>query len=469
MKPMSLRIKLTFAFLAIALFSFALVGVFANFILGDQFESYAVDRLGRTLEGVVRQIAQIYARAGNAWDTMDLEDAGMDLLGEGLILRVEDAGGAVVWDAREHNNGMCMRMLENMARNMQSYRSGFEGGYVETRHPVEAGGKSAGTVYIGYYGPYFYSDADLQFLSGLNRLLLIAAGISLLACVLLGAYLAKLLAHPIADTIRATGRIAAGDYAGRIPQNSGTKEIVALTGSINSLAESLEEQARLRKRLTADVAHELRTPLATLQSHVEAMIDGVWEADAERLGSCREEILRLSKLVDELGALSRYDAEHLALDFERFDLAALARRVVTGFEAALRQKGVACELEGGDVYLFADRDKLGQVLVNLVSNALKFTPEGGRIGITVFGTHGEAAFTVWDTGAGIPEKDLPYIFERFYRADASRCRETGGSGIGLTIAEAIVKAHGGRIGVKSAVGRGSEFTVTLPADRPVSE
>ena len=96
MKPMSLRIKLTFAFLAIALFSFALVGVFANFILGDQFESYAVDRLGRTLEGVVRQIAQIYARAGNAWDTMDLEDAGMDLLGEGLILRVEDAGGAVV-------------------------------------------------------------------------------------------------------------------------------------------------------------------------------------------------------------------------------------------------------------------------------------------------------------------------------------------------------------------------------------
>ncbi|HWQ58003.1 MAG TPA: ATP-binding protein [Clostridia bacterium] len=466
MKTMNLKSKLTIAFLTVALFSLALVGVLANFIFGRQFERYAVGRLNRTIEQAVDQISLIYTRSSNAWDAMSLEEAGMHMLSEGLILRVTDAQGDVVWDAQEHNNGMCLNILENMAENMRAYDSGFQGGYEETQRPVTVGEQNAGTIAIGYYGPYFYSDADLQLLAGFNRLLLAATGVSMLACLLLGAYLARLLSRPIADAIRATARIAAGDYAGRVPAHSNTREIVALTSSINSLAGSLEEQSRLRKRLTADVAHELRTPLATLQSHVEAMIDGVWEADAARLSSCREEILRLGKLVNELGELSRYDGERLALNAERFDLSALARRIVTTFEGALREKGVSCALGGGEVLVYADRDKIGQVVVNLLANALKFTPEGGRIDVETDETDNEAILTVRDTGVGIPEKDLPHIFERFYRADASRSRETGGSGIGLTIAQAIVRAHGGSIAVTSAPGEGSTFTVRLPKQAP---
>jgi signal transduction histidine kinase len=213
------------------------------------------------------------------------------------------------------------------------------------------------------------------------------------------------------------------------------------------------------------VAHELRTPLASLQSAVEAMLDGVWDANEEHLNSCREEVLRLSRLVDELGTLSRYDGAPLSMDYVRFELRELVQRVSAGLEPSFRQKGVAFQIEGGEVWLSADRGKLTQVLLNLLSNALKFTPEGGTITVSMNETEQTAAFTVSDTGDGIAPEDLPYIFERFYRADPSRSRATGGSGIGLSIVEAIVKAHGGTVSVSSVPGEGSTFTVTLPKQR----
>ena len=459
---MRLRKKLTLAFLLLTLFTFVLITVFANFILGKQFETYTLGKLNSTIDDTVEQLKQLYARSGNKWSALSLEEVGMDLLSEGFILRVRDGAGSVVWDAQEHNNGMCMLILENMAKNMQAYHGGFDGGYEEKQREVVLEGKTAGTVFIGYYGPYFYSDADIQFLDGLNRFLLIAAGVSLALCLLLGAYLAKLIAGPIAAVIGATGKIAAGDYSNRIPANSSTAEIIELTGSVNSLADSLEEQARLRKRLTADVAHELRTPLTALQGHVEAMIDGVWEPDAKRLSVCREEILRLAKLVDELGTLSRYDGEHLKLNREPIDLMALSARIGASFEEAFRQKRIEYALSDANVTIDADGDKVSQILVNLLANALKFTPEGGRIALEVGETEHDAMLTVRDTGCGIPAADLPYIFERFYRADASRSRQSGGAGVGLTIALAIARAHGGDIRVESAPGAGSAFTVTLP-------
>jgi heavy metal sensor kinase len=461
MKPMRLRTKLSLAFLLIALFSFALIGLFANGLLGRQFERYTLDKLDRTIESTVSQVTELYSPSDDAWNAMALDTAGMSLLTNGLILRVTDESGAVVWDARTHNNGMCMLILQNMAQNMQSYQSNFQGGYEEQSFSAVVNGKTVGTVVVGYYGPFYYSDADLQFLGELNRLLLLAAAISLVACLLLGAYLARRLTRPMEHMIRASNQIAAGDYGARIAPSS-TTEIDALAHSVNQLATSLEAQSTLRKRLTADVAHELRTPLASLQSAVEAMLDGVWDANEEHLTSCREEVLRLSRLVDELGMLSRYDGAPLSMEYELLELSELVRRVSAGLEPSFRQKGVLFQIEGGEVWLSADRGKLTQVLLNLLSNALKFTPEGGTITVSMNETEQTAAFTVSDTGDGIAPEDLPYIFERFYRADPSRSRATGGSGIGLSIVEAIVKAHGGTVSVSSVPGEGSAFTVTLP-------
>lgn len=463
MKPMRLRTKLSLAFLLIALFSFALIGLFANGLLGRQFERYTLDKLDRTIESTVSQVTELYSPSDGVWNTMALDTAGIALLTNGLLLRVMDESGAVVWDARTHNNGMCMLILQNMAQNMQSYQSNFQGGYEEQSFPAVVNGKTVGTVVVGYYGPFYYSDADLQFLGELNRLLLLAAAISLVACLLLGAYLARRITRPMEHMIRASNQIASGDYGARIPPSS-TTEIDALAHSVNQLATSLEAQSALRKRLTADVAHELRTPLASLQSAVEAMLDGVWDANEEHLNSCREEVLRLSRLVDELGTLSRYDGAPLTMEYEHLELSELVRRVSAGLEPSFRQKGVTFQLEGGEVWLSADRGKLSQVLVNLLSNALKFTPEGGSITVSLDETEQAAAFTVSDTGDGIAPEDLPYIFEQFYRADPSRSRATGGSGIGLSIVEAIVKAHGGTISVSSVPGEGSAFTVTLPKE-----
>ncbi len=461
MKQPTLRYKLTASFLLIALFSLALVGLFANLFLGRQFERYTREKMQQTIDTTVTQVVSLYARDGR-WDISRLDETGMNLLTDGLILRVEDTSGLVLWDARVHNNGMCMRILENMAQNMQSYQANFQGGYEEQTFPAEVGGQTVGSVTVGYYGPYYFSDADLQFLMTLNRLLLIAGAISLGACILLGAYLAQRLSKPISRVIAAAEKISAGNLSERLTADETTAELTALSRSVNSLAASLEQQDALRKRLTADVAHELRTPLTTLQSTVEAMLDGVWEPNEAHLLSCRDEILRLGKLVEELGALSRYEAETLVLQRESFDLLPLSQKILTQFEQQAKKSGVTLSVSGGETVVFADRDKIGQVLVNLLHNALKFTPSGGSILVSLAREDGVASMRVSDTGCGISQEHLPYIFERFYRADASRSRETGGSGIGLAIAQAIARAHGGEICATSVVGEGSAFTLTLP-------
>ena len=461
MKKMSLRSKLSLAFMLFALVLFVLIIVFANFIMEKQFEAYTVSKLEKTIQDTVSLIESRFENA-EVSNASAIEDIGVGALSGGLMLRVTSADGTEIWDAWEHNNGFCSEMLAHMAMNMESYDSSFQGAYQEEAYPIVINGQTVGSVVVGYYGPYFYSDTDIQFLNGLNEFLLIAAAVSLLVCLLLGTFMAKRLTQPIASVIDTAGRIAKGDLASRITTQSTTREIAELTDSVNSMAQELSDQELLRKRLTADVAHELRTPLATLQSHMEAMIDGVWEPEPKRLVSCHEEILRLSKLVGELQTLSHYDCENLELHKERFDLSELIKRILLNVESQFQTKGIALELVGSEIWVEADKDKISQVLVNLISNALKYTPQGGNVRIEASEVSDEVTVSVSDTGIGIPESDLPYIFERFYRTDKSRSRATGGAGIGLTIAKSIVEAHGGKIHVKSKTNRGSAFTVSLP-------
>ncbi len=206
--------------------------------------------------------------------------------------------------------------------------------------------KQVGTITAGYYGPYYFNDADLQFLNALNRILLIAGAVSLGVCVLLGTYLARRRSKPISDVIAATGKIVEGNYSERVTFEENTAELIALSHSVNSLAASLESQEPLRKRLTADVAHELRTPLTTLLSTVETMLGGVWAADDTRLNSLREEIFRLNKLVDELSTLSKYESESLKPNTEVFDPGELCTQIAQNFEGIARQKGVSLTISG---------------------------------------------------------------------------------------------------------------------------
>jgi signal transduction histidine kinase len=231
---------------------------------------------------------------------------------------------------------------------------------------------------------------------------------------------------------------------------------------IRQYTDALKQQELLRKRLTSDVAHELRTPLTAVSSHLEAMIDGLWEVTPARLQSCYEEIGRISGLVADLEQLAKTENENLRLSKTEVDLLELAHTVVNNFETEAAKKKLSVSVDGEKTVIFADKDRLNQVLTNLLSNAIKYTPENGEIQITANNTEKSGIITVADNGIGIPEGDLPFIFERFYRADKSRTRSTGGAGIGLAIAKSIVEAHGGKIEAKSEPGQGSCFTVTLP-------
>ncbi len=405
-------------------------------------------------------IGQQYS--GGTWATAVIENIGVSALADGLIVKVKDLPGNIIWDATTHNNGLCVQMLAHMARNMQSRNSGWKGVYTEKSYPIEQNFKEVGTVDVGYWGPFFFNDTDLAFIDTLNRILIGVSILSLLFSLLLGAAMSKRLTAPISRVIVAAGMIAKGYYGNRITERSNTIEINQLTTTVNDLAETLQKQESLRKRLTADMAHELRTPLATLRSHLEAMIDGVWETDSDRLRNCHEEVLRISRMVGELEKLARYEGENLNLKRTRFDVADATGRIIKNLENEFLTKGVSITFSGEEAFVSADHDKIGQVISNLLTNALKYTPQGGRVDVRVTNTGLEAEILVRDNGIGISEDDLPFIFERFYRVDRSRNRQTGGLGIGLAIAKAIIEAHRGTINVKSKIDEGTEFTVAIP-------
>ncbi len=460
----SLRTKLTAAFLAVTLILFGLISVFTNYILESQFKDYVIAQQELKNTAIVSTISSRYADWGGKWDVPGLEAIGVSALGEGLMIRVMDQEGKVLWDAMIHNSGMCAAIIQNMGQMMQSRDSNFRGGYVEKIYPVSKGGSTFGTIAIGYYGPYAYSANDIKFLDTLNGFMRLAAVISAVLSLMLGIYMAKQLSGPIKTVTKVSRQIAKGNFEDRIKETSTTTEILELAGTINSLAETLEKQEALRKRLTSDVAHELRTPLATLQSHIEAMLDGVWECDAARLTSCHEETQRLSKIVNSLEQLTRYESENLILDKKHFMVTELIRRMANNFETVLKTKNITLELKGADQDIFADEDKISQILVNLIANAIKYTPEGGAITIETARSALEVSITVSDTGIGISPSDLPNIFERFFRVDQSRTHDTGGSGIGLAIVKSLVLAHHGSIEAESEVGKGSSFRIHLPIE-----
>ncbi len=322
--------------------------------------------------------------------------------------------------------------------------------------------KVIGEAIIGVYGPYYLNDTDLTFISTLNKFIGVIGIISLIFSIMLGSLMAKKLSRPIIKAVSSAQLISKGFYTDRLSLKSTTKEIDQLSSAINQLAESLEQQNQLRKRLTSDVSHELRTPLATLQSHLEAMMDGIWEPSKERLGSCHEEIIRINKMVGDLEQLTQIDSDNLMLNKSDFDIVTLLQRTVTNFETEYTLRNITVEVHMNSCILYADPDKITQVLINLFSNALKFTPDGGHIQLSTTQSNQALDIHIIDNGIGISKFEQALIFERLYRTDHSRTRETGGSGIGLAIVKSIVEAHHGQIDLISEIGEGAHFIVSLP-------
>jgi signal transduction histidine kinase len=319
-------------------------------------------------------------------------------------------------------------------------------------------------------------------LTSVNRTLLLIAVVAGLGAVLLILGLSRRILTPVEALTAAVHRMEAGDLSQRVEVTS-RDEIGELARAFNAMADGLARLEELRRNMVTDVAHELRTPLSNIRGYLEALQDGVVEPERRIIDSLHEEAMLLNRLVDDLQELSLAEAGQLKLERHPVALADVVDRAVEAVRPRADAEKITLQVDlPEDLLVDVDPQRVGQVLRNLLDNGLTYMPPGGEIAVTARaacpepggalspveglskgrGSDPWVEVSVRDTGSGIAAEDLPYIFERFYRADKSRSRATGGAGLGLAIAKQLIEAHGGRIEVESEIGQGTQFTFTLP-------
>ena len=298
----------------------------------------------------------------------------------------------------------------------------------------------------------------------------LAAIAALFAAVLASFFISRQVVTPIQQMMKLSHRIAEGEYEERLKipgrlQSDQVDELDQLALSFNQMAEKLEKTENMRRQLIGDVTHELRTPLTAVKGYLEGLMDGVLTAEPDIYQQIHTEINRLQRLVNDLQELSQVESGTFKLEFSLISPASIIETIQRNFEHQFEEKNLQLDLEiEPDLPpITVDKDRIIQVLTNLIGNALQYTPGGGKVSIKINREKANLLFSVTDTGIGISAEQLPNIFNRFYRTDKSRARVSGGSGIGLTIAKALVKAHQGRIWAESnGEGKGSTFTFLIP-------
>lgn len=297
------------------------------------------------------------------------------------------------------------------------------------------------------------TDTHRMFLEAVHRYLIWAALAALILAFLLSYLLTRRVLRPLSQMAAATREVAAGNFASRIEADTGD-EVGELGTAFNRMADSLERLERLRKTMVADVAHELRTPLTNLRGYLEGLSDDVIAPSKATFEMLQQEVLRLVHLVEDLHQLAKAEAAKAFLDRQELSLPETIGQMLALYRPNFEDKQIVVETRfaPGTEQLKADRDKLLQAVRNLVENAWKYTPRGGRVTISTEPAEEGTRVAFVNSGAGIAAADLPFVFERFFRGDRSRSREAGGAGIGLAIVKELIEAHGGRVGAESAAG-----------------
>lgn len=337
---------------------------------------------------------------------------------------------------------------------------GVEDGIEFAAVPLRDG--SGGMLFAVREEPGFWV-ASTRFLLEFWWQLLVAGAVAAAIALLVARWLARGMTQPLRDMAKAALRMETGDYGQRV-RTSSRDEVGQLAVAFNRMSGELETLERLRRDLVANVSHELRTPISALRAHLENLLDGVERADAETLQVMLAQTERLARLVDQLLELSRLESGDVPIVRERILLGPVVARVLSEIEVVRARRDVELtdDLPEDLPPIYADAERVHQVLFNLLDNAVRFTPSGGRVTLTASPRNGAVDVVVADTGPGIAPEHLPRLFERFYRVDQARSRDEGGTGIGLAIARSVVEAHGGRIWAESEPGKGSTFTFELP-------
>jgi signal transduction histidine kinase len=444
----SYAFRLAAAFAGIGIAAAALTAILVNVSFGTRFTSYLEDQQRAGEQALMTGLVDSYRRSGG-WDAEDLGSLQFVALMDGGTVRVVDLQGTTVWDATE---GVSPEMA---AMHRQMMGSGSLG--AEQRLPVRVGGEVVGTAIVRLPEAGVLPQ-DVSFRSSVNRLLLFGGILAGIVAIVLGIVLARRATAPASELTRTARALAAGDRSERV-EFEGPDEFGEMARAFNSMADTIEEEDRLRRAFAADVAHELRTPLAILRTQMEGIQDGVVEPSSPALASLLEETLRLSRLVADLELLASADAAGFSLVRQPVDLRPLLTGAAQEFAGPYEAEDVALRTDLSDVRVEADPTRIRQVATNLLSNALKFTPSGGDVVLALRVEADRAIIRVADTGPGIPADEIAHVFDRFFRGRGVRA---GGSGIGLTVARELVRAHGGDIRVTSDPRQGTTFTVLLP-------
>lgn len=449
--------RLAFAFAFVAALTVLLAGVIISAVWNYQFDQYLKNNLQVTADWVAQLSADTYTYYGG-WTMEGL--AGIPRIGamRGHAVQIYDSGGALVYD--DATNYRADRAT-TAANGGQQVLLSPEGPVVVS--PVVVGNTQVGIVHVWAYGAgAVLTDRDAQFRSGSLTALTLAALVAIAIASLSGLMYSTRLVRPITAMTETVQAMRGGNRDARTGFE-GDDEISVLGKTFDEMADAIEADRQLERRLTADVAHELRTPLQAIQATVEAMQDGVLPADEERLGIVRDETVRLGKLADAILELTRLERGSLAFEMGRIDLAGPVRSAVDSHQALIEAKDLSLDTDiRSGIDVIGDPDRLQQAVGNLLGNAVRYTPAGGSVSVSAYASSGCAMIEVADTGVGIAEEDLSHVFSRFWRADDARASSTGGLGIGLAVTKEIVERHRGAVMVERRPDGGTLFRIRLP-------
>ena len=456
---LSYTTRVTLSFSLIAAMT-ALVAIAVVSIVWEQhFHEYTQDNMLTVAETTADQIADLYAREGKFNEKTLQPAANAVTMWHGVGIQVVDANNETKFDSSTQVGGADGIATPSIAPQQGSSNIAHA--------PIIANDQAVGSVRVWVYGSdQLLRATDQEFRDKSYQAMILAAVVAILMASVFGFFFARNLVRPIRRMTETAVAIKEGDLSARTALQ-GEDEISQLGQTFDAMADTMERDRKLERRLTTDVAHELRTPLMAIQATVEAMVDGVLPVDEQRLMTVDSEVMRLSRLVDQLLKLSRLENRSNPTKKEIVDVGEVVAGIIATHEAYVREAGLTLKYRAdANVLVMGDPDLIRQATANLISNAVRYTDEGGHINVRVRRGETMASIAVQDTGIGLTPEEARMVFQRFWRADSGRDRESGGLGVGLTVVKEIVERHNGWVQVEGRKDEGACFTIHIPLYNP---